>query len=338
MLMMIFHAWSAVLLLALFLQVTSAYRSTSLSTRIKCTSGRNLGHISAIKYLRSSGYIVSSRNYASADDVSESAGAATSKSTSSKDVEVKAAKKSPSIKIDPLRFVFFNLLAIVIALGANFLGSTSFLLSTIKSPVWEQLQLDEVYPINGFRRHFDKEDGYNFKYPANWFIDRAILLADIRDRETPIGVLRQRPRAMRPDVAYQPKLDQRATLEDIANGPENISVIKSQVLDGFSLTETLGDPREAAIKLLKNFIAPESAGKSFELLDARSETRNGKLVYSFEYVVSKPDDPRFRVHSISVIINRDNKLFTFTAIAPEEKWNAVDKALLLESARSFTLQ
>ena len=109
-------------------------------------------------------------------------------------------------------------------------------------------------------------------------------------------------------------------------------------MEGFSLTQTLGDPTEAANKLLRTFIAPESSGKTYELLNAGSEERNGRLAYTFEYVVSKPGDARFRVHSVSVIINRDSQLFTFTAIAPQEKWEANARALLLESAKSFQLQ
>ncbi|CAN0484083.1 unnamed protein product, partial [Laminaria digitata] len=45
------------------------------------------------------------------------------------------------------------------------------------------------------------------------------------------------------------------------DGGENVSVVKSELTGGFSLTGTLGKPKEAAEKLLSTFIAPPQSGK-----------------------------------------------------------------------------
>ena len=44
-------------------------------------------------------------------------------------------------------------------------------------------------------------------------------------------------------------------------GRENLSVIRSSVMPGFSLRGTLGEPAEAAERLLRTAIAPPGSGK-----------------------------------------------------------------------------
>ncbi len=39
-----------------------------------------------------------------------------------------------------------------------------------------------VYPIRGFKRFVDQEDGYEFRYPKAWLADQALLLAEARER------------------------------------------------------------------------------------------------------------------------------------------------------------
>ena len=45
------------------------------------------------------------------------------------------------------------------------------------------------------------------------------------------------------------------------DGGENVSVVKSELMGGFSLTGTLGEPKQAAEKLLSTFIAPPESGE-----------------------------------------------------------------------------
>lgn len=47
------------------------------------------------------------------------------------------------------------------------------------------------------------------------------------------------------------------------DGSENVSVVKSELMEGFSLKGTMGAPKEAAQKLLSTVIAPENSGALF---------------------------------------------------------------------------
>jgi len=127
---------------------------------------------------------------------------------------------------------------------------------------------------------------------------------------------------------------------DITGALENISVIKSQVMVGFNMEGTLGsDPFTAADTLLSSFIAPASSGKTYKLLNAYSQVRNGHLAYIFEYIISKEVNGELVLnqHSVSVIMNRETELYTFTAIAPEYKWVNTERRGLIEAAESFRL-
>ena len=119
------------------------------------------------------------------------------------------------------------------------------------------------------------------------------------------------------------------------DGRDNVSVIKSLVMPGFSLKGTLGEPKEAAERLLANVIAPPASGKTATLMDAYAQDRDGQPSYVFEYTVQKGDF--FFQHSVSVIMSRGNCLFTLTAVAPEDKW-ATQEKVVKTIANSFRLR
>ena len=223
------------------------------------------------------------------------------------------------------RFIGFNSLAIIIALGANFLGITTALISNTNPSYFRSLGVDQLYSINGFRRASNTEDKYEFIFPQDWVIDQSIYMNKVRARELP-QAMRTTARAggIKPDIAYGPPG---------SNGKENLSVVKSSVMPGFSL-EMLGTPQTAAERLLTEVIAPKASGKTYELLNSYSDVRSGLDAYTFEYTVKK--DPYFHQHAISVIVARGTELYTYTATAPEVEWATVQKDLV-ESAKSFEL-
>lgn len=243
-----------------------------------------------------------------------------------KDLVIDNDLKTDRIKIDPLRFISFNLLAVILALGANFLGVTSTLMSNINPSEFENLGFNQIYEINGFRKHVDSEFRYEFKFPSDWIIDQSIVLADIRDKETPKLLLKKRANKFRPEVAYGPKG---------RNIKENVSVIKSSGMNGLAFTNSLENPTLAAENLLQNYIAPVTTGKTFRLLNAYSDTRVSDVAFCFEYIVQKGED--FNQHCISVIVARNNDLYTLTAVCPESEWE-VEKVKLLNIAKSFKLK
>jgi hypothetical protein len=46
-------------------------------------------------------------------------------------------------------------------------------------------KFDQLYSIGGYRRHVDTEDRYQYIFPEAWLYDRALLLADARERDMP---------------------------------------------------------------------------------------------------------------------------------------------------------
>ena len=246
-------------------------------------------------------------------------------------------EESNKISIDPSRFVSYVSLAFVLAFGSNFLGVTTAFMTNTKPEVFRSLGLDQLYDIGGFRRYADQDDKYEYIFPSNWLVDQTVVMAGIRDRELPRDIReKKKSSVVRPDSAFGPAN---------SDGKSNISVIKSTVMPGFSLRETLGEPKAAAERLLQNVIAPPSSGKVYRLVDAYEDRRDGKPAYVFEYTVRKPDvvgadgvtiPSTFFQHSISVIMSRGNELFTLTAVAPENKWEA-SKDALYESAKSFRI-
>jgi PsbP len=228
------------------------------------------------------------------------------------------------LKIDLPRFVAYNLLAVALAFGSNFLGVTSVLMSSTNPEYFRSAGLDQLYSVGGFRRHVDVEDKYEYIFPENWLFDRSIMLADARERDMPKNLRDRKQLSVRPDSAYGP---------DGRDGKpgdfkENISVIKSNVMPGFTLKGTLGEPREAAERLLQNMIAAPGSGKSYVLLDAYAESREGSPAYVFEYTIKKEGTLNsnnvmrggFYQHSVSVVMSRGTELFTLTGVAPESTW------------------
>lgn len=227
--------------------------------------------------------------------------------------------------LDFRRFFFFNAIAILIALGANFMQITSLIMSTTQPEFFRAQRIDQLYSIGGFNRCFDVEDQYEFIYPNAWVKDRYIILADARDRELPQELRNRKSQKLRPDTAFGPIK---------GDGRENLSVIKNSVLPGFSLAGTLGSPKDAAEKLLRESIAPPESGKTATLIDAYSSERNGIPYYIFEFTVQKGDE--FYQHSLSAIASRGTELYTLTFVCPEKRWKELQSTANTVVA-SFTL-
>ena len=92
-----------------------------------------------------------------------------------KDYE-QSMKRPSLVEIDPLRFVSYNLLAISIALGANFLGVSTNIMSNTAPNYFRSIRVDQLYPIDGFRRYVDADNKYEFMFPSQWVIDQSILM------------------------------------------------------------------------------------------------------------------------------------------------------------------
>ena len=83
---------------------------------------------------------------------------------------------------DIRRFVTFNALALILAIGANFLGMTSSILTSSNPEFFRSIKLDQLYSIGGFRRYVNSENKYEFIFPNRWLVDQSILLSSINNR------------------------------------------------------------------------------------------------------------------------------------------------------------
>ena len=86
------------------------------------------------------------------------------------------------VGIDPTRFVAYNLLALLIAVGANFLGITEGLLAVAPAPVLRMAKdsgLDQIYSVKGFKRYLSTENNYEYNYPSSWLQDQTIALRKV---------------------------------------------------------------------------------------------------------------------------------------------------------------
>jgi hypothetical protein len=135
----------------------------------------------------------------------------------------------PVIDFDIRRFVLYNLLAIVLGLGGNFLGVTSIIMTNTNPTYFQSLKLDVFYPIDNFLRIVGDNGKYEFTIPKNWLIDQTVLFAKVREAETPQTL--RKAKSNTPDAAYGPMG---------GSGNENVSIVKSKVMPGFIMKEVLG--------------------------------------------------------------------------------------------------
>ncbi|CAM9645086.1 unnamed protein product [Chrysoparadoxa australica] len=243
-------------------------------------------------------------------------------------------QQSQTVSLERRRFITYTSLGAAIALGGNLFGVTSALLSLAPGEA-AKLELDQLYPVNGFKRCSVSTSGYTFVYPVAWVADQSVALrqqrAGVKDLDPPslAELKRRRQQSVGPEVAFGPPG---------RGGPEreNVSVVKQALMPGFSLRGSLGDPWEAAEKLLNTAIAPPASGKEWELVDAFEEQRGPSSVYQFEYIVEKPG--RFKLHNLSVITSRGDELITLTVIAPATVWDRPkERDQLKRVAASFHL-
>lgn len=228
------------------------------------------------------------------------------------------------------RFIQGTLLAAAVALGGNLGGISSLLLGLDGGDLAGKLKLDVVVPVNGYKRCFDPEHGFEFQYPAQWLADQSIAQRSAAriEEANPLDPpsLRQRriSSTQNPVAAFGPAG---------TSGEENVSVVIAPIGPGFRLTD-LGQPSEVGQQLLDKSIAPEGSGKVATLLGSSSRLDvDGNLYYSLEYTVKT--EAWFR-HNVSIYASRENRLYSLNAQCPEEKW-AVDGKILENSASTFKL-
>ncbi|PKA50998.1 PsbP-like protein 1, chloroplastic [Apostasia shenzhenica] len=255
-------------------------------------------------------------------------------------VRASAGGRSPAEQFAPLAAFFRRRLlsgagaASLVAVGANFGGLTSFLLG-LSPEISRQLRLDVLYPVQGFTRFFDPDQGFEFIYPADWVGDQTLLHRAVGIAESqrsleppPMGGGTANSRTSgssnEPAVAFGPPG---------SSGELNVSVIVSQVPRDFSI-EAFGSPKEVGESVLRK-IASLRRGSEVKasLIDATLRRDPSINYYKLEFAI---ESPTFRRRNVAVCSAHGGKLFTLNAQAPESLWSEVRKDFY-KIADSFNL-
>ena len=232
------------------------------------------------------------------------------------------------------RLALGGTLAASVAVGGNFLGTTSRLLALDGGRTAARLHLDVLYPVRGFKRCWDSQNGFEFLYPAAWLVDQRLYrrYAERVEQRNPLD-----PPALRPKRRNQ--------LEPVAGfgppgstGETNVSVVLAPIQQGFSLRK-MGSPAEAGRIILNTIIAPPGSGKEAVLLEAKEAVRGGDVFYRLDYTVERFDASGASVwkrHNVSAYTVRDSLLYSLNAQCPEADWDA-QRAAFTTMQESFAL-
>ena len=214
-----------------------------------------------------------------------------------------------------------------LALGANFLGVTSGLLS-LNEQFARDLRLDAIYDVKGYRRDRNEEKGYEFLFPNEYLADQTIAqrnaLRRAQSLDLPSLSQQKKKNVGEPESAFGPMG---------TNGEENMSVIVQTSTKGFDLGQ-FGNAEEQANWLLENALARPGSGKEAKLYSA-SETvgENGIKYYQFEYTIKTANWYRRNV-AVFAQNKKTGDVYTFVAQCPVERWDEMG-VKFRKSANSF---
>nr|GEV99259.1 PsbP domain-containing protein 7, chloroplastic [Tanacetum cinerariifolium] len=217
--------------------------------------------------------------------------------------------------------------ASLVAVGANFAGTTSFLLG-LSPETARNLKLDVIYPIKGYSRCIKPEEGFEFIYPLNWVGDQTLLYRAAgkaeRERSLDLPPLNRRKNVNEPVAAFGPPG---------SSGELNVSVIVSPVALDFSI-EAFGGPEEVGEAIVRKITGrrPDVIGTLIKSNLREDEVKKVKY-YVLEFAV---ESPSFRRHNVAVCCARGGRLFTLNAQTPESTWPEL-KSSFYTIADSFSL-
>ena len=244
-----------------------------------------------------------------------------------------SASASNIAPVSPRRVFIGATGATALALGANFLGATSSLLSRDEATrnFARSNRLDVLYPVNGYTRCYSSSKGYEFIVPVNYLLDQTMASRNATRGAESLDPLSARELELRsrnvsePDSAFGPMG---------SSGEENVSVITSAVPRGFDLG-VFGGAGEQAEWLLNNVLAKPGSGKTGKLIGASQRVIRGVTYYTFEYTIQS-DQGWFR-HNVAVFATRGSTLYTFVAQIPESRWLSMRDSFfaMAESFRVF---
>ncbi|KAL8540840.1 hypothetical protein ACS0TY_002171 [Phlomoides rotata] len=244
----------------------------------------------------------------------------------------------PAEQFRPLQSVFRRRLlsgfgaASLLAVGANFGGLTTFVLG-FSPEIARSLKLDALYPVRGYSRYIDTNEGFEFIYPEDWLGDQTLLYRAAGKAERSLdppplgGGGGRRKNVNEPAVAFGPPG---------STGELNVSVIVSPVHIDFSI-EAFGGAKEVGEAIIRTITTTSGKRTDVKGTLIRSSLREDSVrkvkYYELEFGV---ESSAFRRHNVAVCCARKGRLFTLNAQAPESAWPQF-QSQLYTIANSFSL-
>ncbi|KAL2514868.1 PsbP domain-containing protein 7 [Forsythia ovata] len=237
----------------------------------------------------------------------------------------------------PLQTVFRRRLltgvgtASLVAFGANFAGITSFLLG-FSPETARNLKLDALYPVGGYSRYIDTNEGFEFIYPESWLGDQTLLYRAAGKLERSLdppplnGGDKRRRNVNEPVVAFGPPG---------SNGELNVSVIVSPVPIDFSI-EAFGGPKEVGEAVVKTITGSTKLSDVKGTLTESSLREDSLRKVNYYVLEFRVESPMFQRHNVAVCCACKGRLFTLNAQAPESAWPQL-KSDFYKIADSFSL-
>ena len=235
----------------------------------------------------------------------------------------------------PRRAALGGLGALAITLGGNLGGATSWVLGLAPERA-QELRLDALFPVAGFKRVVSTSASYEMLIPQNWLADQTIARRRAALAELERGPLD--PPSLRAANARRSALPDSAYGPPGSSGEDNISVIVENA-NAFGVRFTLasmGSANDVAERLLANVIARPGSGKTATLLDVH-EVQNDSTalpIYRLEFTV-RSETPAWARHNLAILYgSADGRLYTYTAQCSQADW-AAQEAQLRKCAASF---
>ncbi|KAK4751132.1 hypothetical protein SAY87_004614 [Trapa incisa] len=210
--------------------------------------------------------------------------------------------------------------ASLVAFGANFAGVTSSLLGFFPD-TGRNLKLDVLYPIDGYSRCIEVNEGFEFIYPESWVEDQTVFYRAVKRAESERSL-------DPPPLSSPPRRRENVNEPAIAFGPPgtsgelNVSVIVSPVPLDFSI-EGFGGPKEVGEAVLRTIRVsgrrPDVKGSLIQST-LREDPSTGVKYYELEF---KIESLAFQRHNLAVCCARGGKLFTLNVQSPESAWSSM---------------
>ncbi|KAL2940989.1 PsbP domain-containing protein 7 chloroplastic [Bienertia sinuspersici] len=247
--------------------------------------------------------------------------------------------RSPAEQFTPLASTFQRRLLIgigsasLVAIGANFAGITSFFLG-LSPDAGRNLKLDVLYPIRGYSRCIEPDEGFEFIYPATWVADQTILYraAERAEQERSLDPLplesskRRRRNVNEPVIAFGPPG---------STGELNVSVVVSPVSTDFRI-EAFGGPKEVGEAVLKTITDPTRRPNVNATLLSSNLRRDSVKDINYYELEFRVESPSFQRHNLTICCAQNGRLYTMNAQAPESAWQEM-KEDFYNVAASFSL-